>query len=90
MGNESLRRNVAQILDARIKRLSRESYVQANTLANGRARRRHVPYAIPAVAQQCVKLLSRVWDPAATADEIEGIASWATTGEAQHAFAAAA
>jgi hypothetical protein len=42
------------------------------------------------VAEQCVKLLSRVWDPAATADEIEGIASWATTGEAQHAFAAAA
>ncbi len=37
----------------------RRSYEQANRLPNGRLRRRHVPYTVPALAQQMIDYLGR-------------------------------
>lgn len=42
-----------------IARLARQSFEQANMMRNGKLRKRHVPYALPALAEALVKCLDR-------------------------------
>lgn len=42
-----------------IGRLCREAYLKANTTKSGKRLKRHVPYAIPSIAQDLVDALGR-------------------------------
>jgi hypothetical protein len=41
-----------------IEEYCRQSYLQANTLPNGKRRKRHVPYAVPEIAAALVAALN--------------------------------
>lgn len=50
-----------------IARLSMDAWRTANTLANGRRRKRHVPYTVPDIVRQLVDALGRADEATAKA-----------------------
>lgn len=86
-----LSKQVDTILDDKIRRIARTEYAKANTLPNGQTRKRFVPYRLPAIVTTLIAMRSECANPETTSERLEGIASFATTGEARHlAFAPSA
>lgn len=72
---QSLSTSVQHILNAKIRAIARHEYAKANPQPG----RKHKPYTLPACAHEMVAMLGRI--ETATADELEAMAHYATTGE---------
>jgi hypothetical protein len=73
---KTLKEQVNGILHAKIKAIAAREYAKANP----EPRKKHKPYSLPACVDTMVDMLGRI----ETADdhELEGMAAYATTGEA--------
>lgn len=86
--NLTLAQQVDRILDDKIARISRDAWAKKNKLPNGMLRKKHVPYTLPAIVDQLVKMRSECADENTTNERLEQIAAFATTGEVrERAFA---
>lgn len=72
---QSLRDQVNRILHAKVLTIARHEYAKANPQPG----RKHKPYTLPSCAHDMVAMLGRI--ETATADELEAMAHYATTGE---------
>lgn len=71
---KSLKQQVCAILNNKIKAIAVREYEKANG-----GKKRYIPYTLPACVDVMVSMLGRI--EASTPDELEGFASYATTGE---------
>ena len=69
----SLERQVCAILHGKIKRIAANAYAKANE-----GKRRYAPYSLPIEVDIMVAMLGRT--ATATADELEAMVQYATTG----------
>jgi hypothetical protein len=76
-----LARQVSTILHDKVRRIAQTEYARANTLPNGKPRARYVPYTLPAIVDTLCAMISECADEATSAERLEEIASFATTGE---------
>lgn len=70
-----MKTQVARILNAKVAAIARIEYAKANPPGM----RRHHAYTLPQCAHDMVAMLGRI--ESATADELEAMAHYATTGE---------
>lgn len=70
-----MKTQVSHILNAKIAAIARAEYAKANA----QGAKRHHAYTLPQCAHEMVAMLGRI--EAATADELEAMAHYATTGE---------
>lgn len=76
-----LHRQTDRILNDKIARISRAEYVRANTLPSGKRRKRYVPYTLPEIVKTLCAMVSECADENTSAERLEEIAAFATTGE---------
>ena len=79
---KSLRQQAKGIIEDKIKRICTKAYIEANTLHNGKQRKKYVPYNPPAIVKEMTLLISELED--ATDKRIEEIVSYVTTGQINH------
>jgi hypothetical protein len=79
--NSPLARQVSTILHDKVRRIAQAEYARTNTLPNGKPRVRYVPYTLPAIVGTLCAMISECADEATSAERLEGIANFATTGE---------
>jgi len=70
-----MKTQVARILNAKVAAIARIEYAKANPPGA----KRHRTYTLPQCAHEMVGMLGRI--EAATSDELEAMAHYATTGE---------
>ena len=77
---KTLASQVDIIVDDKIARIAHREWLAANTLPNGKMRRRYVPYTLPAEVQVLVSMRSECADESTSDDRLEAIAAYATGG----------
>lgn len=80
---KSLAQQVDRIVDDKIARIARAEFARANTLPNGKPRKRFVSYSLPPIVRTLCDMRAECADPSTTPERLEAIASYATTGEAR-------
>lgn len=78
----SLQKQVDQMIETRIFRLSQNAYNQANRLPSGKIRKKHKQYSLPQEVTDLLELRQKLY----AGENPESIAATITNGEIQHQF----
>lgn len=80
-GMKSLAQQATRIVEDKIKRIATKEYIKANTLSNGKQRKKYAPYTLPEVVKEMTNFISELADENITNDRIEEIVNYVTTGQ---------